>query len=411
MDNPSLACNTPSEPFSDEPGARLACAVNDDPSAQACAIAYQEISEETGEGDTLFSLMNANIADEKSARGVAASLASAMGSALNKPFDINTPLKPGQRYSVTVDPEGAFLRATVEWDPANVFHVAVRNRSIHCWKEEVVLDFKVESVRFRMKGSLAESVLGAGESDELVAKLRNVFRWDIDFRAESVRGDMCKIVFERRYADDRPSGYGNILYAVYEGKKTKKTAILFNGEYYDAEGVALKKDFLRTPLGVIRVTSRFGRRFHPIHREWKKHNGVDYGAPQGTPVWAVSGGVVTFAGWQNGYGNYVRIKHDNGYESRYGHLQRFFVQTGQRVKQRQTIGLVGMTGTATGPHLDFQLLANNRHVNPLNVKMVPSLRTVAQPLKTRFATVTNERRALLEKVAFAELTSRSGTAQ
>ena len=117
---------------------------------------------------------------------------------------------------------------------------------------------------------------------------------------------------------------------------------------------------------------------------WRKHNGVDYGASQGTPVWAVAGGVVTYAGWSNGYGNYVCIKHDSGFESRYGHLQRFFVAKGQRVKQRQRIGLVGMTGIATAPHLDFQLLVHNKHVNPLTVTMVKSLKTVPTPLVSRF---------------------------
>lgn len=378
-----------------------ACSVSQGPLGQTCATACQEISEETGEGDTLFSLLNANIADEKSVKEVAGILASEIGCALNKPFDINTPLNPGKRYTVAVDPEGAFLRATVEWDPANVFHVTIGDRSIRCWKEEVVLDFKVESLQFRMKGNLTESVMHAGEGAELAREIHAVFKWDIDFQSESVRGDMCKVVFERKYADDRPSGYGNILYAAYEGKKTKKIAILFSGEYYDEDRVVLKKDFLRSPLNTIRVTSHYGHRFHPVHRVWRKHNGVDYGAAQGTPVWAVAGGVVTFAGWQNGYGNYVCIKHDNGYESRYGHLQRYFVQAGQRVKQRQRIGLVGMTGIATGPHLDFQLLVNNKHENPLRIKMVRSPRTVPAPLISRFVTVANERRALLQKVALA----------
>jgi len=140
----------------------------------------------------------------------------------------------------------------------------------------------------------------------------------------------------------------------------------------------------------VRVTSKYGSRFHPVLRVWRKHSGVDYGAPQGTPVWAISNGVVTSAGWNNGYGNYVCVKHENGYESRYGHLQRFFVQKGQRIKQRQRIGVVGMTGIATGPHLDFQLLAGGKHVNPLGVRMVKDLRTVPDPLKTRFTSVAEQ---------------------
>jgi murein DD-endopeptidase MepM/ murein hydrolase activator NlpD len=406
-----LACNLPSGPFA-EPAGTAQCAFAEDSASQNCAVACQEISEVTDQGDTLFSLMNDNVADEASARTVASKLASLVRPTQKKGFDADTPLEGGKRYSVTVDPQGAFLRATIEMEPANVFHAALQDGTIRCWKEEVVLDFKVESLEFKIRGSLEDSVICAGEGVELASKLVKVFRWDIDFRTESKSGDTCKVLFERRYADDRPSGYGNILCAEYRGKKVgkdeeqnkgKKTAVLFNGKYYDDKGVELKKDFLRTPLKlkVLRVTSRFGPRFHPIRKMWRRHNGVDYGAPEGTPVWSVANGVVTFAGWQNGYGNYVCIKHDNGYESRYGHLQRYFVKTGERVKQQQKIGLVGMTGVATGPHLDFQLLANNRHKDPQTITMVKNLRTVPEGLKHRFVAVANERLAAFGKVAFA----------
>jgi murein DD-endopeptidase MepM/ murein hydrolase activator NlpD len=236
----------------------------------------------------------------------------------------------------------------------------------------------------------------------LALKLLNVFRWDIDFQSESMSGDICKVLFERRYADDRPSGYGDILCAVYDGKKTgRKVAVLFNRAYYDENGVELKKNFLRSPLSELRVTSKYGLRFHPIKKVWRKHNGVDYGAPVGTPVWAVASGVVTFAGWQRGYGRYVCIRHDNGYESRYGHLHRYFVAKGQRVKQRQRIGLVGQSGEATGPHLDFQLLRANRHIDPQDrsVRMISTLRSVPGPLKPRFETVAQQRLLHLQGVA------------
>jgi murein DD-endopeptidase MepM/ murein hydrolase activator NlpD len=246
-------------------------------------------------------------------------------------------------------------------------------------------------------------VLKAGEGMELALKLTNVFRWDIDFQSESVKGDVCKILFERRYADDRPSGYGRILCAVYEGKKTtKKTGILFSGTYYDQTGSELKKNFLRSPLNVLRVTSRFGRRFHPILHVWRKHNGVDYGAPTGTPVWSVAGGKVTFSGWKRGYGKYVCIRHENGYESRYGHLSRIFVRKGQHIKQRQRIGLVGQTGLATGPHLDFQLLAQGKHLDPLRVRMVKVIRKVPAPLKSRFASVARQRLQRLGNVVLTQ---------
>ncbi|MGC8908271.1 MAG: M23 family metallopeptidase, partial [Desulfomonilaceae bacterium] len=340
----------------------------------------QEIADLTSPGDTLLSLLYENLQDDFVAEKVATSLQSIIQAHLKKPFDPNVPFKPGKRYSIVLDKDGLFIKATFELEPSEIFHCAVVDGLLKSWKEEVVLDFKEETISFPVIGDLTESVLNAGEGVELALKLSSVFRWDIDFRSESMRGDVCKVLFERRYADDRPSGYGRILSAIYEGRKTgKKTAVLFNNEYYDENGVQLKKNFLRSPLSVLKVTSRYGMRFHPVFRVWRKHDGVDYAAPQGTPVWAIANGVVTFAGWNNGYGNYVCVKHDNGYESRYGHLRKMFVKVGQRVKQRQKVGLVGMTGIATGPHLDFQLLFNGKHINPLGVKMVAEVRSVPEP--------------------------------
>ncbi len=363
----------------------------------------QEITDVTAEGDSLYSLLSDNLTEENTVMKLAKAFAGTIEQSLDAPFDYNAALPAGKRYSITVDRDGRFLQAALELEPAHVFHAIQDENGLRCWKDEVVLDFKTETLSFEIEGTLIESVLNTGEGTELALKITNLFRWDIDFHSEAVRGDVCKVLFERRYADDRPSGYGRILCAVYEGKKTGiKTALLFNNEYYDVSGQELKKNILRSPLSVIRVTSRFGRRFHPVLRVWRKHNGVDYGAAQGTPVWSVAGGVVTFAGWQNGYGNYVCIRHDNGYESRYGHLQRFFVSKGQRVKQRQRIGTVGMTGLATGPHLDFQLLVKNKHVNPLSVKMVQSAKKVPAPLNERFSRLAQERLYALKGVILSQ---------
>lgn len=392
-----FSCDLKSDPISSLPQGSASCAVNAEPASSNTVVdntlgGSQEVTDITAPGDSLYSVLVDNLSDENIALELAKSFAATIEHSLGVPFDLNAPMQVGKRYSITVDRDGRFLQAALELEPAHVFHAVQDQNGMRSWKEEVVLDFKTETISFEIAGTLTESVLNTGEGTELALKLSNLFRWDIDFHSESVRGDVCKVLFERRYADDRPSGYGRVLCAVYEGKKTgSKTAILFNNEYYDSKGMELKKNFLRSPLSVIRVTSRFGRRYHPVLRIWRKHNGVDYGAAQGTPVWSIAGGVVTFAGWQNGYGNYVCIKHDTGYESRYGHLHRIFVAKGQKVKQRQRIGSVGMTGLATGPHLDFQLLANNRHVNPLAVKMVQSLRTVPSPLNDRFSRLAQER--------------------
>lgn len=399
-----FSCTIPALPLTPKPDSAIApgsdtiTLVPDQ--IEACSHGSQEIADTTGQGDTLLTLLNANLSNPNSARQVAASLVSVIRPVMSKPFNIHTVLKAGRRYTLTLDPNGRFLKVTLELNPANVFHAVREGNAIKAWKEDVVVEYKVETTSFRVRGSLTESVLNAGEGMELARELSHVFRWDIDFQSESRRGDICKVLFERRYADDLPSGYGSVLCAVYDGKKTgRKVAVFFDDKYYDEKGVELKKNFLRSPLNVIRVTSRYGRRFHPIRKVWCKHKGVDYGAAVGTPVFSVASGVVTFAGRARGYGKYVCIKHENGYESRYGHLHRFFVKKGDRVKQRHRIGLVGMTGEVTGPHLDFQLLKSGKHRDPLKFRMVRTLRTVPSPLKPRFARLAQQRLLALKGMA------------
>jgi hypothetical protein len=372
----------------------------------------QEMVDLTGEGDTLYSLLNANLLDEVESRKIAVSLATEIHKNINKSFDANTPLETGRSYGVTLDQNGNFLKATVELNPADVFHAAVEGSEIKCWKEDVVLDYKIETVSFRLDGTLEKSLMKIGQGAELARKLFDVFRWDIDFQAECVRGDTCKILFERRYADDRPSGYGRILAALYDGKKTgKKVAVLFNNQYYDSKATELKKNFLRSPLsGVIRITSRFGMRFHPIYRRWRHHDGTDYGAAKGTPAFSIAKGVVTFAGWQGNYGNLVCIKHDNGYESKYGHLHRILVKKNDRIKQHDRLGLIGQTGDATAPHLHFELLMRGKNINPLGVKYVNTPGLVPEALRSRFASLCEERLGPLEQAVILIKTADRGSA-
>lgn len=389
-----LSCNLPSQSINNPNADDALCPGNDDAFCQT-NNGCQEMAEVTGEGDTLFSLLNDNVTDESDCKQVVASLASAIRLSEDLPFDGYTVLKSGRSYSIIVDSQGRFLKATLELSPDKVFHAVRQNDGIRSWKEEVVLDFKVESVSFRLRGDLEKSLVSIGEGKELASKLAKVFKWDINFQSEASWGDTCKVLFERRYADDRPSGYGRILCAVYDGRKTKrKTAVLFHDQYYDEFGTELKKNFLRSPLGNqrLRINSPYGPRIHPILGSWRHHKGVDYAAPKGTPVQCVANGVVTSAGWHDQLGNCVCVKHDDGNESRYGHLSKISVHKGKRIKQDERIGLVGQTGLATGPHLHFEWLVNGVHQPPPSTdKLVKSLRTVQAPLKGRFRMVASER--------------------
>jgi murein DD-endopeptidase MepM/ murein hydrolase activator NlpD len=349
-----------------------------------------EISDMTSDGDTLLSLFSLSFSDANAVREVADSLAAVMAADSGKTFLPKDEIPPGTRFVVYLDGKSEFRKATIEFDPSRVFHCEKSNAGIRSWKEDVVLDYKTEVCSFKVQGDIVQSILAAGEERELAVKLIHIFRWDIDFQFDVKSGDDCKIVFERRYADDRPAGYGRILYAVYRGKRIgTRIASLFNGEYYDRNGVELKKDYLRAPLNTLRITSGFGMRIHPVLKIWKMHTGVDYGAPTGTPVYAIANGTVIFRGCGDAYGEYVCIRHDNGHESRYSHLSRILVKKGQRVKQRQTIGLVGSTGRSTGPHLFFEIIADGKRIDPTKVKMEKKPRAVPAPLKERFTTVMN----------------------
>jgi murein DD-endopeptidase MepM/ murein hydrolase activator NlpD len=167
------------------------------------------------------------------------------------------------------------------------------------------------------------------------------------------------------------------------------------GAYFGLDGQSKQRSFLASPLEFSRVTSGFSMRMHPILNTWKQHNGVDYGAPQGTPVRAIGDGVVEFAGWQNGYGNVIHIDHSGDRSTVYAHLSRIEVTKGQRVEQGATIGAVGQTGWATGPHLHFEVKIDGRQQDPLLVAQTSEAAVVAPAAKQRFGQLAQSARAQL----------------
>jgi murein DD-endopeptidase MepM/ murein hydrolase activator NlpD len=211
---------------------------------------------------------------------------------------------------------------------------------------------------------------------DVFVRVVDIFAWDIDFSSETQKGDTLKILYS-------PSGI--VYYAEYVGKVVgRKTAVRFMGEYYDENGKNLRKEFLRSPLKIYTITSGFGVRFHPILKVYRPHHGVDYGAPYGSPVYAVAEGVVKRAGWMGGYGKAVIIRHSNGFETLYGHLSSILVKVGDRVEQGRMIGRVGSTGLSTGPHLHFEVRKDGKLVNPLKLKFEPS-KPLPEDLKEEFA--------------------------
>jgi murein DD-endopeptidase MepM/ murein hydrolase activator NlpD len=207
--------------------------------------------------------------------------------------------------------------------------------------------------------------------------LADLFAWDIDFGRELRDGDVFKVIYEAKYLDGKYIGDGDILAAqiiTNKGQSPHNAFIKRDGDkvigYYDEKGKNLKKAFLRSPVDYVRITSRFSpKRFHPILKKWRSHRGVDYGGPIGTPVHATGSGKIVYRGWGPGYGRYIKVEHAGKYMTLYGHLSKFGkFKKGSYVSQGETIGYIGMSGLATGPHLHYEFRINNEHVDPLKVK-------------------------------------------
>jgi murein DD-endopeptidase MepM/ murein hydrolase activator NlpD len=212
-----------------------------------------------------------------------------------------------------------------------------------------------------------------GDRARVIDLMDRVFQWQLDFSRQIRSGDAYRLAFERKVRPDGTMRSGRIIAAELVNRGEPLHAIWFDlhedgeGGYYDLEGESLRRAFIRAPLEYRRISSRFNpNRMHPIHNERRAHTGVDYAAPTGTPVMATSDGVVTRREWAGGYGNLVEIRHANGFMTRYAHLNGFSsgVRAGGRVSQGQVIGYVGMTGTATGPHLHYEMHRGGRRWIP-----------------------------------------------
>ena len=264
-----------------------------------------------------------------------------------------------------------------------------------------------------VRTTLFASTDEAGIPDSVATQIAEVFATDIDFRRELKKGATFSVVYESLTADGEAITWGpatgRVLAAEFINRNETFSAMWFHdgdskGAYFGLDGKSKQRTFLASPLEFSRVTSGFAMRMHPILNTWKQHNGVDYGAPTGTPVRAIGEGVVEFAGWQNGYGNVIHLKHSGERSTVYAHLSQVDVATGQRVQQGATIGAVGMTGWATGPHLHFEVKIDGVPQDPLLVAQSSEAAVVLPAAKARFGQLAQ---AVRTQLAVAETLGRS----
>jgi len=230
--------------------------------------------------------------------------------------------------------------------------------------------------KVEINNSLYVDGLKEGLPDSVIMDLVYIFGWDIDFIHDIRSGDSYSLIYEEVFVNGEKKLDGDILIAEFLNQNTKHIAIRYklrNGtsEYFSPEGINVKKAFLRSPVKFSYISSKYNlKRKHPILHTIRSHNGVDYAAKRGSPIRATGDGTVFFAGVKNGCGNEIEIKHSEDYSTRYCHLQKFStrIKKGKKVSQGQTIGYVGSSGLATGPHLHYEFHVNGKHTDPLRVK-------------------------------------------
>jgi murein DD-endopeptidase MepM/ murein hydrolase activator NlpD len=245
----------------------------------------------------------------------------------------------------------------------------------------------------RASGSIDASLyvdgLKAGADDAVIAAFAQLFAYSVDFQRGIRPGDRFDMVFEN-FRDERgnPIKTGNLVFAMLAPRGKQKAFYRFetpDGEvgYYNAQGQSAKRFLMKTPVKGARISSGFGNRRHPVLGYTRKHKGTDFAAVRGTPIMAAGNGIIERSSRFGSYGNYVRIRHSNGYKTAYAHMSKFGrgIRKGRRVSQGQIIGYVGATGRVTGAHLHYEVLKNGRQVNPMTVKVPTGRKLNAKELK------------------------------
>ncbi|MDQ2163667.1 MULTISPECIES: peptidoglycan DD-metalloendopeptidase family protein [Vibrio] len=308
-------------------------------------------------------------------------------------------LKPGDELQFGFDENNELVQLNRIISAFETFRITKSGDGFTSKFDKKELMFQYNYAEAIITSNFWNAGISAGLTANQIMELAGIFGWDVDFALDIREGDQFKLLFQEKVVEGEVIGRGNIIAAAFTNQGTTFTAILDDatGNYYDENGRAMKKAFLRSPIDFRRVTSNFNPvRRHPVTGKVTAHRGTDYAAPVGTPIWAAGDGVVEKSSYNQFNGNYVFIRHSNTYITKYLHLQRRMVKTGQRVKQGQTIGTLGGTGRVTGPHLHYEFLVNGVHKNPRTVSL-PQSKSLTGQAKTTFIANAQIRLGKLER--------------
>lgn len=317
-----------------------------------------------------------------------------------------TRLLPGQQLE---------FRLTADNSVSSLVHYLDETRSLHVRRNGVGFDSKLIDVPLdrhlaTATGSIDASLFVAGQraglSNKIIMQLVEIFGWDVDFALDIRSGDRFALVYEELYKNGKKLKDGNILVAMFtnQGRTTRVVRYEYadgRSAYFTPDGVSIRKAFLRSPVNYTRISSRFSlKRKHPKLHKFRAHRGVDYAAARGTPIKAAGDGKIDFIGRKGGYGKTIVLRHGAIYTTLYAHMSRFArgMRRGKRVSQGQTIGYIGSTGLATGPHLHYEFRVRGMHRNPLRVKL-PRAAPIEKEHRQDFLVKTRDLVARLEVVA------------
>jgi len=316
--------------------------------------------------------------------------------------------RAGKLVSATTDDNGKLTELVARYPAENDDQFSTHFTRLTIARGEHGFASKLETVPFGTTTRLGSGIVrtslfaatdDANVPDPIATQMAEMFSTDIDFHRELRKGDTFSVVYEALTADGEPvpwnQGAGRVLAAEFVNAGKAYSSVWFSdasgkGAYFDLNGRSKHSAFLASPLAFSRITSGFSMRFHPILKEWKKHEGVDYGAPIGMPVHVVGDGVVAFAGVQNGYGNVIQVQHSDNRMTVYAHLSKIDVKRGERVSQGEHIGDVGMTGWATGPHLHFEFRVAGVVKDPLTIAKSAETLALDNASRPRFTAMAGE---------------------